>query len=1117
MCVSFGVISLSPTTMAAERTTKTGCQGMPSVPYNIAPSVPPGGKIDVTILAPTTLKVSLDITLKDSNGVPLETAKTCGNASKPLKTAFYDLSESSYSVCYKDICSSATITGTMGVWKNATVGFAVESTDLPDEATGNMIFVVVRFKAPKPTEQTVYGPIVINLSQFEGASQLSTVSTGNRIIEKGMPEHNDTLGGNFANFEPGAYMVCLTGPLTNCSKLFMKEANKNYTAYIDVADTEAKDLITFTGGDKKTCGSEVSAVGWLVCPLINGLTTLNDAMWGIVSGLLTVNPLNQADSIYTAWGAIRSIANVLFAIFFLIIIFSQISNLGITNYGIKKMLPRLIVCAILVNISFIIVQVMVDLANIIGSSLYDLLISITGEVTLGWGSLVNLITGSMAGAGLAVGGVALAGGAAAAFWMLLPMAAMAALGLLTAVLTLIFRQAVIPVLAILAPLAFVAYLLPNTEKWFKKWRDLMISMLMLYPLAALVFGGAQFAANTIIGKGDDWWNLLIGLIILAVPLFSLPFLARQGGSILSAVGGAMSKLAEKARNPISGWSKGHEDLARANYRADTGEHGQIRKLAERTKFGKALYNSPRNFNRNVNGRRMNRETDTDTANKQFKSQLGRNKVGNVDGRSATQRAIHAETTAKSDSLDDAHRFAQGGGVGGKAALNRLGLAEKRGEVDKNITASRVSNLAKGKKLDDKIRTTGIQTQIDSEQSATRVANDFTIGGGAQLHHELGAAKLQTSKDTSEIATNLETDPTLLNLRMENAQSKMDNSTASANTANVFEQASTDAVAVAGTDLAAVTPAMRDSAKATKLASQITASGAQSIKHVTDQEYADAVAKSYDIGGYESNYGMVDREGNEIPMFDRQGNEIAVGASEIPITSEARAAASIDPNGVQHVQAVATAGQSRAKADNVTAAGTLFAAQHYTTDENGDYMKVVMGARRDGAPSTPEEQEAGMDAIVRTGNVKGMAKIQNQIAKLRRDNDPRAAQLQQAYNAMLVTSSKKPKSTGGGALGALAAGTLTDTFEEGLVKYAQAGKFAPSEFASMDKDEIGMLADTLGSALIANPMAVGTTQIADLHVAISGALNDPLYKGSIPPEKRDQLMALLSAIDPTNAV
>ena len=65
--------------------------------------------------------------------------------------------------------------------------------------------------------------------------------------------------------------------------------------------------------------------------------------------------------------------NAVFAVIFLWVIFSQISNVGVSNYGIKKILPRLIIGALLVNLSFYLCQIAVDLSNILGFSLKEAL------------------------------------------------------------------------------------------------------------------------------------------------------------------------------------------------------------------------------------------------------------------------------------------------------------------------------------------------------------------------------------------------------------------------------------------------------------------------------------------------------------------------------------------------------------------------------------------------------------------------------------------------------------------------------------------------------------------------------------------------------------------------
>ena len=129
--------------------------------------------------------------------------------------------------------------------------------------------------------------------------------------------------------------------------------------------------------EEKTCGTEVTGIGWLLCPVTNAAIGFADGMWTVFEGLLKTPPLQQSggndDGVYyTTWTSVRNLANVLFVVVFLIVIFSQVSNVGISNYGIKKMLPKIIIVAILINVSFFLIQIAIDLSNIAGSTVLDL-------------------------------------------------------------------------------------------------------------------------------------------------------------------------------------------------------------------------------------------------------------------------------------------------------------------------------------------------------------------------------------------------------------------------------------------------------------------------------------------------------------------------------------------------------------------------------------------------------------------------------------------------------------------------------------------------------------------------------------------------------------------------
>jgi hypothetical protein len=241
----------------------------------------------------------------------------------------------------------------------------------------------------------------------------------------------------------------------------------------------------------------VDGIGWIVCPMMNAIGGLSDALYAWVQSVLVLNPLTQnnpdgtATPQYTNWSIMRNIANVLLVIAFLFIIFSQISSVGISNYGVKKMLPRVILIAVAINLSWIILSASIDIVNIVGVGLRPLLDSATSSVssqTLNSPTVFSDLTGGLLIGTAGVAGLATVGlitaGASTLVLMAVPFVVGALLALLAAVATLFLRNAIVIVLVIIGPVALAAYLLPNTEEYFKKWRKMFTSMLFLFPIAA---------------------------------------------------------------------------------------------------------------------------------------------------------------------------------------------------------------------------------------------------------------------------------------------------------------------------------------------------------------------------------------------------------------------------------------------------------------------------------------------------------------------------------------------------------------------------------------------------------------------------------------------------------
>ena len=353
--------------------------------------------------------------------------------------------------------------------------------------------------------------------------------------------------------------------------------------------------------DKNSCAIEW--IGWIVCPIVRGST-------GVVVGLynfMQANFLNiKSDQLFSNsgkgqeafkhWVTFRDIANIFFVIMIAIIIFSQVTGVGISNYGIKKMLPKIIIYAILVNISWYIVVIAIDISNIVGSTLFKWLSNdgnwnFSSDVQKETSPVEGILTGTAATGALIAAGVtaALVGGATILLFIV-----SAALAVVMTVFILMIREAAVIVLVVTSPLAFVAGLLPNTEGVFKKWIKLTKNMLMIYPICSLIVGGALFVSNLLYGVVDDpLLKIIYGVLpilslfaIIAVIKTVLSFIdGLTGGNLRGAIDKMSGRINTAGQN--SNWAKASREKAAnrsiagipigKNARAAKYEEGQYRR------------------------------------------------------------------------------------------------------------------------------------------------------------------------------------------------------------------------------------------------------------------------------------------------------------------------------------------------------------------------------------------------------------------------------------------------------------------------------------------------------------------------------------------------------------
>lgn len=373
--------------------------------------------------------------------------------------------------------------------------------------------------------------------------------------------------------QDGNFPLCKADPAT-CAK------DPDNAGCKDIANNATDSGEDEKAGEQAECMKKSGAFGWLICPMMFGLRdTANGIFQKSVTPLLVVHTSivkdladtrGQGSTLYQAWSFFRNVANIMFVIAMLFVIFSQITGFGIDNYGIKKILPKLIITAIIVNFSYVICGIIVDISNLAGDALRGIFEgiadgttgtsdrgNITGGVVQIVASLVNAIAPVVAG-GATVGGItylvvtgitAAGSGSFLAFiFPILSIAGAAALAGLFAMLMLGLRQSLIIIMIAISPIAFVLYAIPNTNALFKKWFSLVKTLLIIYPVFCFLVGGGALVSKIIINSDTDFYMRFIAGLLSIMPYFAVPAMTRNAVKGFDGLANGLNTLQKQVGN-----------------------------------------------------------------------------------------------------------------------------------------------------------------------------------------------------------------------------------------------------------------------------------------------------------------------------------------------------------------------------------------------------------------------------------------------------------------------------------------------------------------------------------------------------------------------------------------
>ena len=414
------------------------------------------------------------------------------------------------------------------------------------------------------------------------------------------------------------------------------------------------------------CG-DTGGLAWVVCPAVSYLNDMVVKIYtNLIVPMLQVPNLNDPsfDILKAVWGSFQGIADVSFVIIFLVIIFSTASSTGVDSYTIKKALPKLFIAAILVQFSYVLCGLAVDVGNVLGLGIIDLVQNAIAGIPNQTPSDAGQNTASF----LVAGAVGVGAVVAIASTALAPVVLMALLGFFIAIVvfvaTLEVRMILIYVLVATAPIAMMLWVLPNTEKLFRKWLDYFLKAIFMFPIISLLF-----AAGILVSKiGSTTGGELAAIVSLLGPIIAfclMPASFKWAGAGMAITSGAAKKLGGKTVDK-AGNSKAMGRLqASSNKRtlqAATGTGFRAKRAQVAGGFGLGMTSASRAM----------RDTELNTQRRALETKA----------RDASIRALESESS------DAILAKAKGGSSADKAAavsiLSQRGNMSKLGDLNKSM-------------------------------------------------------------------------------------------------------------------------------------------------------------------------------------------------------------------------------------------------------------------------------------------------------------------------------------------------------------------------------------------------------------------------------------------------
>ncbi|MEX1997364.1 MAG: hypothetical protein WEA04_01675 [Candidatus Andersenbacteria bacterium] len=252
--------------------------------------------------------------------------------------------------------------------------------------------------------------------------------------------------------------------------------------------------------------------------------------WTLGANQFITNPL-----VIAGWPFIQGLANMGFILALLFIAFS--TTLGIENMGARRMLPRLLLAAILINFSLIISGVIIDLTKVLmaimattlslgGFSLNTVMAFLQQNSRLLEITALPFDTEGLSAATLALVQIATT---ALLIWIL-------AIAVIWLAIGLIIRYVILVFLLIISPLAYLAFAFPNAGGLASRWWREFFKYVFYGPVALffLLIAAQINSLGSIAlfgGSSSILQDLLLWALMVAMIFAAAIFSKQVGGTV----------------------------------------------------------------------------------------------------------------------------------------------------------------------------------------------------------------------------------------------------------------------------------------------------------------------------------------------------------------------------------------------------------------------------------------------------------------------------------------------------------------------------------------------------------------------------------------------------------